>query len=70
MSNFISYKVKPSELFDSTEFNDLSYENKKRLLMELLDKNLLYINYCDIDDETFAVSESDKVFTKSFYEDK
>ncbi len=69
-SNFISYKVKPSELFDSTEFNDLSYENKKRLLMELLDKNLLYINYCDIDDETFAVSESDKVFTKSFYEDK
>ena len=25
--------------------------------MDLLDKNQLYINYCDIEDETFAVSE-------------
>ena len=35
--------------------------------MDLLDKNQLYINYCDIDDEEMAVSEADKAFTRSFY---
>ena len=35
--------------------------------MELLDKNLLYVNYCDMDDEEFGISEPDKVFTRSFY---
>lgn len=69
-SGFISYKVKPSELAKESEFDDLSFENQKRLLMELLDKNLLYINYCDIDDEDYAVAEEDKAFTKSFYEEK
>ena len=69
-SNFISYKVKPSDLFAETEFNKLSFEDKQKILMELLDKNFLYINYCDIDDESYAVSEADKAFTKSFYEEK
>lgn len=37
-------------------------------LIELLDKNQLYVNYDDIDDEEFNISESDKEFTKSFYD--
>lgn len=36
--------------------------------MELLDLNQLYVNYCDIDDESYAVSEEDKMVSKSFYE--
>ena len=35
--------------------------------MEILDKNLLYVNLCDLDDEEFKISEEDKKFTKSFY---
>lgn len=35
--------------------------------MELLDKNLLYVNYCDIDDEEYGISAEDKAFTRSFY---
>ena len=67
-TGFISYKVNPKEIdTNSEEFSDLSFADKQRLLMELLDKNQLYINYCDIDDETFGVSEADKKFTKSFY---
>lgn len=67
-TGFISYKVNPKDIdTNSEDFTTLSLENKKRLLMELLDKNQLYINYCDIDDETFAVSEDDKAFTRSFY---
>ena len=44
-------------------------ERVKPIFMELIDKNQLYINYCDIDDETFAISENDKDFTKSFYKE-
>ena len=37
--------------------------------MEMLDKNQLYVNYCDIDDETFNISEEDKAFTRNFYKE-
>ena len=67
-TGFISYKVNPKEIdTNSDDFQKLSLDNKKKLLMELLDKNQLYVNYCDIDDETFGISDKDKSFTKSFY---
>lgn len=67
-TGFISYKVNPKDIdVNSDDFIKLSIDDKKRLLMELLDKNQLYVNYCDIDDETFDISEEDKAFTKSFY---
>ncbi|MGP1376223.1 MAG: site-specific DNA-methyltransferase [Bulleidia sp.] len=49
------------------EFNSLELEEKKKVLSSLVDKNKLYVNYSDIDDESYAISESDKAFTKSFY---
>ena len=67
-SGYISYQIKPSIIDEEAEgFDALSKADKKRFLMEILDKNLLYVNYCDIDDEEFAVSEEDKAFTRSFY---
>lgn len=67
-TGFISYKINPNDIdINSDDFIILSFDDKKRLLMELLDKNQLYVNYCDIDDETFGISEEDKAFTKSFY---
>ena len=67
-TGFISYKVNPKDIdLSSEDFNDLSLDEKKKLLVELLDKNQLYINYCDMEDETFEISEEDKAFTKSFY---
>lgn len=51
-------------------FKELSIDDKKRILIEFLDKNLLYVGYSDIDDETLAISKEDKAFTKSFYGDK
>lgn len=66
---FISYKVNPKDIDKAiTDFEALSLDEQKHLLMELLDKNQLYVNYCDMDDETFAISDEDKAFTKSFYE--
>lgn len=70
-TGFISSKVKISDIDANAEnFYALTLDDQKRFLMELLDKNLLYVNYCDIDDEEYAISESDKAFTRSFYGDK
>lgn len=67
-SGFISCKVNPADIdVTATDFKALSLDNQKRFLIELLDKNLLYVNYCDIDDEEFGISEADKAFTRSFY---
>lgn len=67
-TGFISCKVNPSDIdLEDVDFTELSLDDKKRFLMEILDKNQLYVNYCDMEDETFAVSEEDKAFTNSFY---
>lgn len=70
-SGFISYKVNSNDINpDSEDFALLSLDDKKRFLMKILDKNLLYVNYCDIDDEEFNISEADKAFTHSFYNEE
>ena len=67
-TGFISSKVNPKEIDAIVdEFDALSLDDQKRFLMELLDKNLLYVNYCDIDDEEHGISDEDKAFTRSFY---
>lgn len=67
-SGFISYKIAPKLIDEAAaDYAKLSLDDKKRFLMEILDKNLLYVNYCDIDDAEFDISDADKAFTKSFY---
>ena len=69
-SGFISSYVNPSEINPNAEdFSALSFDDKKRLFIALLDKNMLFVNYCDIDDESFEVSDDDKAFTRSFYKE-
>jgi adenine-specific DNA-methyltransferase len=69
-TGFISCKVNPADIDAAAgDFVALSLDDQKRFLMELLDKNLLYVNLCDIDDEEFDISEEDKAFTKSFYKE-
>jgi adenine-specific DNA-methyltransferase len=50
------------------EFEHLDIDDKKRVLIELIDKNKLYVNYASIDDEDYDVSDEDKSFSCSFYE--
>lgn len=65
---FLSYKVLPKFIDEGAkEFSDLSIEGQKRFLMECLDKNHLYVNYSEIDDKDYGVSEEDKVLNKDFY---
>jgi len=65
---FLSYKVDPKVVDENAkDFADLSIGDQKRFLLECLDKNHLYVNYSDIDDEEYGVSEGDKKFNKEFY---
>ena len=60
--------VLPSDLKENEDdFDKLSLDEQKNLVMEILNKNQLYVNLSDIDDEDYRVSEADKKFTRSFY---
>jgi len=65
---FLSYKVDVKK-FDSQakDFADLSINDQKKILLECLDKNHLYVNYSEIDDEEYGVSEENKKLNKEFY---
>ncbi len=65
---FLSYKV-DIKAFDShaKDFSDLSMEDQKRFLLESLDQNHLYVNYSEIDDEEYSISDEDKNLNKEFY---
>ena len=64
----LSYLVNKSNI-DKKEFNKLEPENQRQLLIELLDKNQLYVNYSEIDDEEYGVSQEEKKISKQFYGD-
>ncbi len=65
---FLSYKVRPNEI-DSTksELEELSLEDHKKLLIQTLDMNMLYVPLSEIDDETYKISDEDKALNSSFY---
>ena len=69
--SILNWYVKPQQPGEAEEhfiaINDI--EKQKHLLAKLLDKNQLYVHLSEIEDETFAVSEVDKVLNKVFYGD-
>ena len=65
---FISYKIEPKAISETaSDFESLEIEEKKRFLVEILDKNSLYVNLSDIENKDFNVSDEDKTLTKLFY---
>lgn len=67
--SFISYKIHPEAINENTnEFEKLLLDEQKQFLIETLDKNQLFINYYDIDDQEYQISDEDKELNKQFYE--
>ena len=65
---YLNCYIDTNSIDSQTEkFNSLNFTDKKKFLIELLDKNQLYVNLMDIDDKEFIISDNDKKFTKSFY---
>ena len=49
-------------------FQDLALEQKKEILIKILDLNQLYLNYSEIDDNKHGINEDVKQFNHSFYQ--
>lgn len=65
---FISYQFDKDVFNKSLEaFKTASLETMQHYLIEVLDKNQLYVNFSEIEDEVFNVSEEDKELNYSFY---
>jgi adenine-specific DNA-methyltransferase len=68
---FLSYQFDKKSFNERIEaFKTAPLEEMKQYLIEVLDKNQLYVNYSEINDETFKVSEEDKELNKQFYSKK
>ena len=65
-SSFLSYRIDSKKLKEK-EFLELSFSEQKQLLLEIVDNNNLYVNYTDIDNEKYKVSEEDKKLNREFY---
>lgn len=67
-TGFISYRIDPKTInANKSEFGQLTLNEQKQFLIDLLDKNQLYVNYSEIDDKDFSVSEEDKKLNRQFY---
>ncbi|BDB09802.1 DNA methyltransferase [Streptococcus toyakuensis] len=65
-SSFLSYRVDPKKLKKS-EFEKLSLAEQKQVLLELVDNNNLYVNYSEIEDSDYDISENEKKLNRAFY---
>jgi len=65
---FLSYQFDKSIFNQRLEaFKTASLDDMKKYLIEILDKNQLYVNLSEIDDKSNNVNEEDKKLNKSFY---
>lgn len=64
---FLSYRAESVQL-DSKEFKFLALGDQKKVLLEILDKNMLYVPYSEMNDKTYGVSAEDKKLNKQFHE--
>lgn len=65
---FLSYQVDVAAFDESkSDFKSLDLGDQKRFLLEVLDKNMLYVPLSEIEDKTFAVSKEDQDLNRKFF---
>lgn len=65
----IDFRVDLLEIEEIIDKEEISLEDLRKLLIQIIDKNQLYYNYSEIDDKNVRdlISNSDYEFNKSFY---
>lgn len=64
----LSYRIDLKQFKENEKgFEELSLEDQKSFLMEVLDKNSLYVNLSEMEDESYGVNEEDKNLNRQFY---
>lgn len=67
---FVLYKVDIQQMEkEENAFVSLTMEDQKKFLISIIDKNTLYINAADLDEEGCDISDNDKTFTENFYKE-
>ena len=67
--SFINYNIDIKMQDEQIEeFKKLTLKQQKEILLQILNKNQLYVNLSSIDDEDFKISDEDKKLTKEFYQ--
>lgn len=67
-SAYLNFKVELNKVtVEDENFSTLSLDEKKKVLIDVLDMNQLYLNYSEIDDTQYDISEEVKQFNHSFY---
>jgi len=67
-TGYASHRVWTKDLKSYEEdFKGLGTEEKRRVLLELLDANMLYVPRGEMEDEESGLTDGDKAFTRSFY---
>lgn len=66
---YLNFKVDIEKITSKNEgYISLSLEQKKEILIQVLDMNQLYLSYSEIEDEQYNISEDVKEFNHSFYQ--
>ena len=66
-SPYTSYRVDFDKEDADSEFKQLTLEDKKQILLNIIDKNMYYIPYSEIDNKDFVISKGDKAMSEIFY---
>ena len=67
--SFLNYNVDIKALDNNIDqFKTLSLKRQKQNLVERLNKNQLYVNLSEIDDQEFKINDEDKNLNRTFYE--
>jgi len=65
---FLNYDVQIKKFNDNKkDFEKISSKQQKEFLIEMLNKNQLYVNLSEIDDSQFKITKEDKELNKKFY---
>lgn len=65
---FLSYRVDTKKInIADAEFTALCIDDQKRFLIEVMDKNMLYVPASEIDDDIYGISDEDKKLNRQFF---
>ena len=64
---FIDYRVDIDSILEGREFSELSFDDKKKLLYNVLDSNMDYLPYDEIEDKTYNIDSEIIKLNKQFY---
>lgn len=70
-SAYLNFKVDLEKVSSKNKgYKNLDLEEKKEVLIQVLDMNQLYLSYSEMEDEQYNIPEDVKAFNHSFYDKK